>query len=266
MAIATCSRSLNLAPIARLDNVGALGHGHAAGRRGIALARPHLPLCGRRDAYSRDSRRNRSALTGTPPMQSKATTVKQYLAELPSERRAAIEAVRKVVLDNLDKDYEEGMQYGMIGFYVPHRVFPGGYHVDPKQPLPFAALASQKNYMSLYLTAVYGDEGEEGWLRDKFAKAGKSLDMGKSCIRFKRLDELPLDVIGEAIRRVPAKKHIAHYVSTVRTTNKAEAKKAAAKSSSAKASPAKAAARKSAAGSPVKARATKKGTTKRAAG
>ena len=90
-------------------------------------------------------------------MQSKATTVEQYLAELPEDRRKAIEAVRQVVLKNLDKDYEEGMQYGMIGYYVPHRVYPAGYHCDPKQPLPFAGLASQKNHMALYLMCVYGD-------------------------------------------------------------------------------------------------------------
>ena len=90
-------------------------------------------------------------------MQSKATTVEQYLAELPEDRRKAIEAVRQVILKNLDKDYEEGIQYGMIGYYVPHRVYPAGYHCDPKQPLPFAGLASQKNYMSLYLMCVYGD-------------------------------------------------------------------------------------------------------------
>ena len=88
-------------------------------------------------------------------MQSKATTVSDYLASLPPDRRTAIEAVRKVILANLDKDYEEGMQYGMIGYYVPHRVYPAGYHCDPKQGLPFAGLASQKNYMSVYLMGLY---------------------------------------------------------------------------------------------------------------
>ena len=93
-------------------------------------------------------------------MQSKATTVKQYLAALPADRRSTIEAVRKVIVDNLDGDYEEGMQYGMIGYYVPHRIYPAGYHCDPKQPLPFASLASQKNYMSLYLMFLYGGSDE----------------------------------------------------------------------------------------------------------
>ena len=95
-------------------------------------------------------------------MQDKATTVEQYLSGLTADRRKAIEAVRQVILKNLDKDYEEGIQYGMIGYYVPHRVYPAGYHCDPKQPLPFAGLASQKNYMSLYLMCVYGDSPHLG--------------------------------------------------------------------------------------------------------
>ena len=92
-------------------------------------------------------------------MQSKAKTVAEYLAELPEDRRKAIETVRQVVLKNLDSHYEEGMQYGMIGYYVPHRVYPAGYHCDPKQPLPFASLGSQKNHMALYLMCIYGEIG-----------------------------------------------------------------------------------------------------------
>jgi hypothetical protein len=142
-------------------------------------------------------------------MQSKATTVEEYLAGLPDDRRQAIEAVRAVILENLDKDYEEGMQYGMIGYYVPHSVYPAGYHCDPRQPLPFAGLASQKNYNSLYLMCVYGATEHSQWFREAWAKTGKKLDMGKACVRFKRLEDLALDAIGEAIRRVPAKKYIA---------------------------------------------------------
>ena len=145
-------------------------------------------------------------------MQSQATTVEQYLAELPEDRRAAIAAVRKVILKNLDKDFEEGMQYGGIGYFVPHRIFPAGYHCDPSQPLCYAGLASQKNYMSLGLMCVYGSESHAKWFRTAWAKTGKKLDMGKCCIRFKKLDDVPLDVIGEAIRRVSAKKYIEIYV------------------------------------------------------
>ncbi len=152
------------------------------------------------------------------PMLSKATTVAEYLASLPPERRTALAAVRDVILRNLDSDYEEGMSYGMIGYYVPHRVFPAGYHTDPRQGLPFAALASQKQYMSVYLMGLYcgcvegvSDTSLVRWFRGAWAATGKKLDMGKACIRFKRLDDLPLDVLGEAIRRLPAKLYIAEY-------------------------------------------------------
>ena len=160
-------------------------------------------------------------------MQSKAQTVSEYLASLPVDRRAAIEAVRRVILQNLDQDYEEGMAYGMIGYFVPHRVYPAGYHCDPKLPLCYAGLASQKNYMSLYLMSCYGNTREEAWLREQWAKAGKKLDKGKACIRFKKLDDLPLDVIGEAVRRVPANKFIAHYEAALQKRKKGSPKKTA---------------------------------------
>lgn len=144
-------------------------------------------------------------------MQSKAITVAAYLNELPADRRAAISAVREVIRKNLNPGFEEGVQYGMIGYYVPHSLYPAGYHCDPKQPLPYASLASQKNYMSLYLMACYGNEDEESWLRDQFMKAGKKLDMGKSCVRFKKLEDLPLEVVGQAFRRMTVKKYVAIY-------------------------------------------------------
>jgi hypothetical protein len=143
-------------------------------------------------------------------MRDNAATVEQYLAGLPEDRREALEAVRQVILENLDTDYEEGIQYGMIGYYVPHRVYPAGYHCDPQQPLPFAGLASQKHHMALYLMCVYGDSELSRWFQAAWAKTGKKLDMGKSCVRFKKLEDLALDVIAEAIRRVPAKKYIAY--------------------------------------------------------
>ena len=167
----------------------------------------------------------------TAIMKSSATTVEQYLASLPEDRRSAIAAVRDVILKNLDKDYEEGMQYGMIGYYVPHRIFPAGYHCNPKEPLTFAGLASQKNHMALYLMSLYGGCGPSNeaspdshanWFQQAWRKTGKKLDMGKSCIRFKSLDDLPLQVIGEAIKRIPAKKWITIY-SAALETNKAGA-------------------------------------------
>jgi hypothetical protein len=178
-------------------------------------------------------------------MQSQATTVQKYLSELPADRRAAMQAVREVILANLDKSgYEEGMQYGMIGYYVPHRVFPEGYHCDPKQGLPFAGLASQKNYMSVYMMGLYCGcvEGQEEnglvrWFHEAWAKSGKKLDMGKACIRFKKLEDLPLDVIGEAIRRVPAKTYVDVYVKARQSMESAASR--ARDSKSAKSAPAK---------------------------
>ncbi len=150
-------------------------------------------------------------------MQSSATTVEQYLAELPDERRAIVAAVRDTVLANLDPGYAEGMGYGMIGWSVPHSVFPAGYHCNPKLPLPFASLASQKNHVSLYLMGLYvgSNEAENDdvtWFREAWAASGKKkLDMGKACVKFKKLDDIPLDVIGQAIKRMPAARYIALY-------------------------------------------------------
>ena len=174
--------------------------------------------------------------TLTAPMKSDATTVRQYLAELPADRRTALESVRAVIFKNLDPLYEEGMQYGMIGYYVPHRVYPPGYRCDPKQPLPFAGLASQKNHMAVYLSCVYGP-GREQPFREAWAKTGKKLDMGKSCVRFKKLDDLALDVIGEAIRQVPTRAFISYYESAIKTTARRPARDTAAKPSRTKAKP-----------------------------
>lgn len=170
--------------------------------------------------------------------------MKAYLAALPAERKAALEAVRAVILKNLDPEFEEGIQYGMIGYYVPHRVFPAGYHCNPALPLPFAALASQKNHMSLSLMSIYGDGNpEEQWLRKAWAATGKKLDMGKACIRFKRLEDVPLDVVGEAIRRVKAQEYARRYEETLASHN--AARKAAKAKPAAKAKkPARAKARK----------------------
>lgn len=175
-------------------------------------------------------------------MQSKATTVAQYLAELPADRRAAIEAVRQVILKNIDKNVEEVMQYGMIGFCIPHRVYPPGYHCDPKLPLPYIFLASQKNHMSLYFGCVYGSSELAKWFKAEWAKTGKKLDMGKSCIRFRKLEDLALDVIGETIRRVSVKKFIAYYEAAIMTSPKPASKSRTAPSAtkSATAKPAKA--------------------------
>jgi hypothetical protein len=168
-------------------------------------------------------------------VQSKARSVAEYLRALPADRRDAIAAVRELILANLGPGYEEGMSYGMIGYYVPHRLFPAGYHCDPKQPLPYAALASQKNYMSVYLMGLYIDPDDAGWFEKAWRAAGKKLDMGKCCVRFKKLDDVPFDVLAEAIRRMPAKRYIAAYQAQLagggwqRSASKKGAKKAAKK-------------------------------------
>ena len=135
-------------------------------------------------------------------------TPDEYIASLPEGRREAIAAVRNVVRENLPPGYEEGMLYGMIGWYVPLERFPDTYN---GQPLGLAGLANQKGYMSLYLNNVYGDPKTERWFKERYASSGKRLDMGKSCVRFKRLDELPLDVIGETIAGADIDRYLAHY-------------------------------------------------------
>ena len=136
---------------------------------------------------------------------SKATTVPDYLAELPEERRRTISAVRAVVRKNLPKGYQESIGYGMICYTVPLSTCPDTYN---GQPLCYAALAAQKNYCALYLMNVYGDAPTAKAFRDGFKKAGKKLDMGKSCVRFKTADDLPLDVIGRTIAATPMKAFI----------------------------------------------------------
>jgi hypothetical protein len=144
-------------------------------------------------------------------MQSQAATVEEYFAALSADRRDALSAVRETILRHLPKGFEEGMQYGMIGYYVPHRLYPAGYHCNPKEPLPFAGLASQKHYMAVYLGCVYGDAGTSDWFREAYLATGKKLDMGKSCVRFKRLEDLPLDLIGQTIARTSLEQFIARY-------------------------------------------------------
>jgi hypothetical protein len=164
-------------------------------------------------------------------MQSKATTVDAYLAELPEERREAISAIRGVILKNLPRGYEEGMQWGMIGYYVPHSLYPAGYHCQPEEPLPVASLASQKNHMAFYGLGLYINEAQARWFVEEWNKAGKKLDMGKSCVRFKTLDDVALDVIGRAIKRLPVEQYIKQYERQLTTNDsgKKVSKKRAAK-------------------------------------
>ncbi len=139
---------------------------------------------------------------------SAATTVEEYLAELTTERRAVIEQVRQVILDNLPPGYQESMNWGMISYEVPLERYPKTYN---KKPLGYLALAAQKNFYTLYLMAAYAGSMQEGWLKEQFAATGKKLDMGKSCLHFRTLDDLPMDVIAEAVAMVGVEDFIAQY-------------------------------------------------------
>jgi hypothetical protein len=151
----------------------------------------------------------------------RAETVEKYLATFPPDRRAALETIRNVIRKNLPPGFEEGMQYGMIGYYVPLSRYPTTYN---GQALGAVALASQKGYMSLYLMSVYGDPKLKAWFEGAYRAAGKKLDMGKSCVRFKKVEDVPLDVIGEVIARLDVDRFIATYESARAKVRKRPAK------------------------------------------
>ncbi len=138
-------------------------------------------------------------------MQSKAKTVETYLEELSEERLSVISQVRKVILDNLPEGYEKVMQYGMISYIIPFEIFPDTYN---KQPLAYMSLASQKNHMSLYMNNIYSDKKLKEWFVEEFEIAGKKLDMGKSCVRFRKLEHLPLEIIGKAVAHTSVEEFI----------------------------------------------------------
>ena len=140
-----------------------------------------------------------------------ASTVAQYLAALPADRRAAISAVRKLINENLPKGYEEGMQFGMISWYVPLSMYPAGYGENPKVPLPLVALGSQKSGMVLHFLCFYGHPTLSTWFTNEYKKSGKKLDMGKGCVRFKSLHDLALDVVGRTVARVSVEEHMVKY-------------------------------------------------------
>ncbi len=145
-------------------------------------------------------------------MQSTAKTVVEYIASLPEDRRQAINEIRKVILKNLPKGFEEVMSYGMIGYVVPHKLYPNGYHCDPKLPLGFINVASQKNFIAIYHMGLYADIKLLKWFTDEYPKhCNTKLDMGKSCIRFKKSDQIPYVLIGELVAKVSVKNWIELY-------------------------------------------------------
>jgi uncharacterized protein YdhG (YjbR/CyaY superfamily) len=149
-------------------------------------------------------------------MQSKARTPEEYIANLPDDRREIISAMRKMILANLPKGFSEEMSYGMLGYVVPHSVYPTGYHCDTKMPLPFMNLASQKNYISFYHMGLY--EGELlDWFQEEWKLAtNKKLDMGKCCIRFKKATDVPLELIGKLVSKVTPEQWIITYEKHIR--------------------------------------------------
>lgn len=145
-------------------------------------------------------------------MQYKATSPEDYIRQVPEERQEALKKLRKVINDNLPNGFEEGIQYGMIGYYVPHSVYPDGYHCDPKIPLPFMSFASQKNSVNLYHSGIYAIPKIHNWFVNEYPKHNsRKLDMGKSCIRFKKVEEIPFDLIAELCKKLTPEEWISVY-------------------------------------------------------
>lgn len=145
-------------------------------------------------------------------MTSKATSPDQYIKELPADRREAVSKLRETIVKNLPKGFKETMSYGMIGYVVPHELYPDGYHCDPKLPLSFVNIASQKNFIALYHMGIYGSPKLLKWFTDEYAKQVSSkLDIGKSCIRFKKPEQIPYKLIGELMKKITVKDWIKMY-------------------------------------------------------
>ncbi|SCZ80109.1 DUF1801 domain-containing protein [Acidaminobacter hydrogenoformans] len=142
----------------------------------------------------------------------KPATPQAYLDSLPAERKAVLEKLRSVILENLPDGFEETISYGMLGYVVPHKLYPAGYHVNPKEPLPFISLASQKNYIALYHMGIYAFPELQAWFAAEYAARVKSkLDMGKSCIRFKKMDDIPYELVAELCRKITVEDYISKY-------------------------------------------------------
>jgi uncharacterized protein YdhG (YjbR/CyaY superfamily) len=145
-------------------------------------------------------------------MQSKALTPQEYLSNLPEDRKGVMQKLRNVIKENLPNGFEEVMSYGMLGFVVPHSTYPNGYHCDPKLPLPFMNLASQKNFIALYHMGIYANGELLDWFVAEYPKHCKTkIDMGKSCIRFKKMDDIPFELIGELAGKVSVTDWISTY-------------------------------------------------------
>ena len=145
-------------------------------------------------------------------MQVKANSIAEYIAQLPEERQEAMEKLRQTILENLPDKFREELNYGMIGYVVPHEVYPPGYHCDTKLPLPFMNIASQKNFVALYHMGIYANPELLNWFVAEYPKhVSSKLDMGKSCIRFKKVEQIPYDLIAELVGKMTADEWIQLY-------------------------------------------------------
>ncbi|MES3019597.1 MAG: DUF1801 domain-containing protein [Bacteroidota bacterium] len=145
-------------------------------------------------------------------MQSDAKTVEGYFESMPADRKPAMQQLRTVIIDNIPDGFSEEMSYGMVGYVVPHAIYPPGYHCDPKLPLPFVSIASQKNFIALYHMGIYADQELLDWFTSEYSKYSSSkLDMGKSCLRFKKPEQIPFKLIGELMKKMTVKDWIGIY-------------------------------------------------------
>ena len=150
-------------------------------------------------------------------MQYTSETPDQYIEQIPQERQAIMQKLREVIKNNLPDGFDERMSYGMIGYVVPHKIYPDGYHCDPKLPLPFMNIASQKNFIAVYHSGIYADPDLMQWFVDEYPKYVKTkLDMGKSCIRFKKPDQIPLQLIGELATKMTPQQWINLYEANIK--------------------------------------------------
>ena len=146
-----------------------------------------------------------------------AATVDEYISKLPEERQEVVSKIRQVIQENIPEGFEECINYKMIGYVVPHSIYPDGYHCDPKLPLPFINVASQKAYVALYHSGIYNSEELLNWFQEEYPKHSKrKLDMGKSCVRFKKMDDIPYELIGELVSKMTPQDWISRYEEAVK--------------------------------------------------
>lgn len=150
-------------------------------------------------------------------MKIQADSPDEYINALPEERKEVLSKMREVIRENIPEGFREEMNYGMIGYVVPHDIYPAGYHCDPKLPLPFMNIASQKNFVALYHMGIYANDDLLNWFKEEYSKfTTTKLDMGKSCIRFKKMDQIPYELIGQLATKVSPEQWIEVYEKAVK--------------------------------------------------